>query len=128
MGDTARNIKSIDNKYKAFNSYYYHLTQLSESENIIPLRVYRQYVDNKNDDGMKEICKVFEKIKGTDSRYLCYLDFKKGITLHRLQNIKENDNIKDIAKKIVGDVENTVDNSNQGVKNFFNRFLKFSKI
>ena len=30
LGDTARNIKTIDNKYKSFNSYYYHLTQLSE--------------------------------------------------------------------------------------------------
>ena len=108
LGDTARNIKSIDNKYKSFNSYYYHLTQLSESENIIPLTVYRQYVDNNNDDGMKEICKVFEKIKGTDSRYLCYLDFKKGITLHRLQNIKENDNIKDIAAIVVEDVDSYI--------------------
>lgn len=37
------------------------------------------------------------------------------------------DNIKDIAKKIVGDVNNNVENTNLGVKNFFNKFLKFSK-
>lgn len=86
-GNTAKMVKSYMDKQSCPCAQYYIMENVTEVENLVPMKVYEQYVTEAKDRDLIDRFKTIQRINVTDETLLDYFDFKEGITHHLLQNV-----------------------------------------
>lgn len=123
LGDTAKGVKRIDEEKKAFNACCYIMESVLEIENLIPLHVYKNYVNAHLE--LKPAMDAIIKIHESNPALLNYYDYKEGITPLLLENANPNNNSYDIAlivqnniKKIIQDKQEEWNKFRELLNNF----------
>lgn len=116
LGDTWNNVKRVEDRYNAFNSYCYHLSKVSEVENLIPISIYKQYVTVINDQEQKEKVDRIVDLSHICADKMAYFDFKSGITLHLLQDKNPNNNWKEVVKSLIPDIDDKIKSNEEKCK------------
>ena len=86
VGATAQTVKSYLDKKACPFAQYYVMQEVTEVENLIPMKVYAQYAADKKDPDLLSRLSVLQKIGAHSWELLNYFDFKEGITHHMLQD------------------------------------------
>ena len=84
VGETAKQVLEIENKYMAFNSYLYIMENVLEVENLVPIRVYEEYVRLHNTEEAKQALNSIKIIMKDNVDCLSFYDYKLGINTRRL--------------------------------------------
>lgn len=101
LGDTANVIQKVD-RQEPFNAFFYHLEEVTEVENLIPINIYEKYISEQVGKEQKEKFLKIKTIGQHCSQYLDYFDMKKGITIKNI--LEEGENAK-YQKKIATSIQ-----------------------
>lgn len=87
IGSTAMMVKSYMDKQSCSCAQYYIMDNVTEVENLVPMKVYEQYITETKDRDLINRYESIQKINVADDTLLDYFDYKEGITHHLLQNV-----------------------------------------
>lgn len=117
LGETAKAIERVDTKEKPFNAIFYHLQNVTEVENLIPIDIYAKYIYTNTADEQRQKLETITDLGNIDIQFLDFFDMKKGIAIKNILTDDENAKYqKTIAKSIHADVEEICDKNNQCIE------------
>ena len=95
IGDTAKQVRKVEQDTKPYNSCCYVMENVLEIENLVPICIYESYAKNH-----KELAEAYEAVNAIwkkDPKMLDFYDFKEGVTPLYLVDSNPDNNCRNVA-------------------------------
>lgn len=127
LGDTWNNVKRVEDRNHAFNSFCYHLSNVSEVENLVPFPIYKKYIIRLNDEELKAHFVLLEELSQKKVGNLAYFDYKSGVSLHLLEDSNNNNNWIDAVELVNPSLKEKMSEDKQRIEDLRHQLQQLKK-